>query len=67
MRVEVEGLTVGYMPAELAEAYRKRLAESGYPDARSICKAKITVRTQGVSGPDYAVRLDLPQKHLNGK
>jgi hypothetical protein len=44
------------------------LAESGYPDARSICNAKISVRLHSVGGdPDYAVRLDLPQKRSNGK
>jgi hypothetical protein len=62
VRVDVQGLTVGYLPAELAEAYHRRLSESGYPGARSICKAKIGVRTHGVSGTDYAVSLDLPQK-----
>lgn len=62
VRVDVQGHTVGYLPAGLAEAYRKRLVESGYPNARSICKAKIIVRAQGVSGSEYAVRLDLPQK-----
>lgn len=68
VRVDVQGLTVGYLPAELAEAYHQRLAESGYPDARSICNAKISVRLHSVGGdPDYAVRLDLPQKRSNGK
>ena len=62
VRVDVQDLTVGYLPTELAEAYRTRLVQSGYPNARSICKAKIIVRTHGVSGSDYAVRLDLPQK-----
>jgi hypothetical protein len=63
IRVDVQGLTVGYLPAPLAESYRKRLVESGYPDARSICNAKISVRLQSLSGaPDYAVRLDLPQR-----
>lgn len=63
VRVDVQGLTVGYLPTELAEAYRQRLVESGYPDARGICNAQIIVRLQTVGGdPDYAVRLDLPQK-----
>jgi hypothetical protein len=62
VRIAVQGLTVGYLPAELAEAYRRRLAESGHPEARSVCKARITVRTHGITGPEYAVRLDLPQK-----
>jgi hypothetical protein len=63
VRVDVQGLTVGYLPAELAEAYRQRLVENGYPDARGICNAQIMVRLQTVGGdPDYAVRLDLPQK-----
>lgn len=63
VRVEVEGQTVGYLPTELAEAYRRRVAESGYPGARSSCNARISVRMHSVGGnPEYAVRLDLPQK-----
>jgi hypothetical protein len=66
IRVDVQGLTVGYLPAPLAESYRKRLVDSGYPDARSICNARISVRLDNIDGdPDYAVRLDLPQKRSN--
>jgi hypothetical protein len=66
VRVEVEGHTVGYLPAKLAQAYRKRLLDSGYPEASSICHAKISVRLHGIGGdPDYTVRLDLPQKDSN--
>lgn len=61
VRVEVGGHTVGYLPTELADAYRMRLVESGYPGANSICKAKITSRMHSSMG-DYSVRLDLPQK-----
>jgi hypothetical protein len=69
IRVELGGRTVGYLPPELAEAYRRRLAESGYPGARSTCKAKIIVRMHSSipGNTDYAVRLDLPQKRTNGK
>jgi hypothetical protein len=69
VRVEIQGLTVGYLLPELAEAYRRRLVESGYPGARSICSAKIIVRLHSSIGgsADYAVRLDLPQKRSNGK
>ena len=64
VRVEVGGHTVGYLPTELAEAYRIRLVESGYPGSNSICKAKIISRMQSSMGghADYSVRLDLPQK-----
>jgi HIRAN domain-containing protein len=69
VRVEVQGHTVGYLPTELAEAYRTRLVESGYPGARSICKAKIIVRMHSSLGghADYSVRLDLPQKRSSGR
>ena len=69
VRVEIQGVTVGYLLPELAEAYRRRLVESGYPGARSICSAKIIVRLHSSIGgsADYAVRLDLPQKRSNGK
>lgn len=69
VRVEVQGHTVGYLPTELAGAYRTRLVQSGYPGARGICKAKIIVRLHSSIGghADYAVRLDLPQKRSNGK
>ena len=62
--VEVQGRTVGYLAPELAEAYRKRLVESGYPGARTRCKAKIIARLHSSVGgsTDYAIRLDLPQK-----
>ena len=67
VRVEVQGRTVGYLPPELAEAYRKRLAESGYPGARGICKARLAGRMHSSMGRimDYSVRLDLPKR--NGK
>lgn len=67
VRVEVQGRTVGYLPPELADTYRKRLVESGYPGARSICKAKLTGRMHSSLGRimDYSVRLDLPKR--NGK
>jgi hypothetical protein len=69
VRVEVQGRTVGYLPTDIAEAYRKRLLESGYPGARSICNAKIIVRMHSSIGgnADYALRLDLPQKRSSGK
>ena len=69
VRVEVQGRTVGYLSPELAEGYRRRLVESGYPGARGICKAKIVVRMYSSMGghADYSVRLDLPQKRSNSK
>ena len=64
VRVEIEGRTVGYLAPELAQAYRRRLVESGYPGARGICKARLVVRMHSSMGghADYSVRLDLPQK-----
>ena len=64
MRVEVKGRTVGYLAPEFAEVYRKRLVESGYPGARSRCKAKIIPRLHSSfsRGTHYAIHLDLPQK-----
>ena len=70
VRVEVEGRTVGYLPAEVAEAYRRRLLESGYPGAHSLCKARIIARMHSSMGgrtADYSVRLDLPQKRSGDK
>jgi hypothetical protein len=64
VRVEVKGRTVGYLAPEVAEVYRKRLVESGYPGARSRCKAKIIPRLHSSfgRGTHYGIHLDLPQK-----
>lgn len=62
VRVEVEGHTVGHLPADLAGEYRRRLAEGGYVNARGACRARITVRYGAVDHVDFAVRLDLPPK-----
>ena len=64
VRVEIKGRTVGYLPPEFAEVYLNRLVESGYPGARSRCKAKIIPRLHSSfgRGAHYAIHLDLPQK-----
>jgi HIRAN domain-containing protein len=69
VRVEVQGRQIGYLAPELAEAYRRRLVEGGYPGARSTCKAKIMPRMHSSLGHrgDYSIRLDLPQKRAAAK
>ena len=62
VRVEVQGHTVGYLPPDLARAYRRRLEEGAYLNARGICRAKITSRMYRSIGADYVIRLDLPDK-----
>jgi hypothetical protein len=62
VRVEVQGQTVGYLPPDLAKAYRRRLQEGAYLNARGICKARITSRMYRSIGADYVIRLDLPEK-----
>ena len=62
VRVEVDGVIVGYLPAQLAKEYRQRLADAGHPQARGVCKARISARS-GMDYIDYAVRLDLPSRN----
>lgn len=62
VRVEVQGQTVGYLPPDVARAYRRRLEEGAYLNARGICKARITSRMYRSIGADYVIRLDLPEK-----
>ena len=62
VRVEVGGVIVGHLPAQLAKEYRQRLVDAGHPKARGVCKAKISARS-GVDYIDYAVRLDLPSRN----
>lgn len=66
VRVEVQGHTVGHLPLDLADEYRRRLAEGGNLNARGACRARITARHSAVDYVDFAVRLDLPPKRLNG-
>ena len=62
VRVEIQGQTVGYLPPDLARAYRRRLEEGAYLNVRGICRAKITSRMYRSFGADYVIRLDLPDK-----
>jgi hypothetical protein len=62
VRVEIQGHTVGHLPPELADEYRRRLVEGGYLNARGTCCARITGRHGAVDYVDFAVRLDLPPK-----
>lgn len=62
VRVEVQGQPVGYLPPDVARAYRRRLEEGAYLNARGVCKARITSRMYRSIGADYVIRLDLPEK-----
>jgi hypothetical protein len=62
VRVEVQEQTVGYLPPDVARAYRRLLEENAYLNARGICKARITSRMYRSIGADYVIRLDLPEK-----
>ena len=52
IRVDIEGMTVGYLDRKFAREYRRRLSEAGYPGLTAACNALIT----------GGWRLDLPRK-----
>jgi hypothetical protein len=62
VRVDIEGLTVGYLSRDLAKQYRARLQQAGHPTLRSTCSANIRGgwdRGRRDKG-HYGVWLDLP-------
>ncbi len=63
VRVDIDGLTVGYLSRELAREYRQRLQEAGHPESDAYCNALIVGgwRRSGYDQGDYGVRLDLPR------
>ena len=65
VRVEVRGHTVGYLPPDLATEYRRRLVEAGHLNAKVACRARVTTRLGTLDCNDFAIRLDLPPKHLH--
>jgi hypothetical protein len=62
VRVDIAGLTVGYLSREHARQYRSELAKAGQPRVMATCAAKI--RGGWDRGPrnrgDFGVWLDLP-------
>jgi hypothetical protein len=63
IRVDIEGMTVGYLERKFAREYRKRLSEAGYPDLAAACNALITGGWRRYeSEGHFGVRLDLPRK-----
>jgi NAD-dependent DNA ligase len=67
VRVDIQGMTVGYFSREHARQYRNRLRRSGSPSADSYCQARIRggwdrgERRRG----HYGVYLDLPVDDLD--
>ena len=60
VRVEIDGAVVGFLPRDVAQEYRLRLIDAGYPDATAACRARITAQRSATSEFSYSVRLDLP-------
>lgn len=62
VRIDIHGLTVGYLSREDARSYRQRLEEAGHPDLIGVCAAVIRGgwdRGHGDKG-HFGVWLDLP-------
>src|SRR4030042_2459327 len=62
IRVDIDGMTVGYLSRENAREYRKRLKKAGYPGITATCSA-IIVGGWDRGGGDrghFGVKLDLP-------
>ena len=63
IRIDIHGMTVGYFSKKLAQEYRKRITESGYPGVTAVCNAMIVggwKRDEHDEG-HYGVKLDLPK------
>lgn len=62
VRVDIEGLTVGYLSREHARQYRARLGKAGYAHADAYCRARIRGGwDRGDRGKGYyGVYRDLP-------
>jgi hypothetical protein len=63
IRIDIEGMTVGYFNRSLAREYRKRITEAGYPSVTAICNGMIVggwKRGKNDEG-HYGVKLDLPE------
>jgi hypothetical protein len=62
IRVDIDGMTVGYLSRENAREYRTRLKEAGHPGITATCSAIIVggwdrgARDRG----HFGVKLDLP-------
>jgi hypothetical protein len=64
IRVDVQGMTVGYLRREDAREFRRQLREAGHPGIVATCSAKIVGgwdRGRGDRG-HFGVKLDLPVK-----
>lgn len=62
IRIDIEGMTVGYLSRENARQYRKKIKEAGYPGVTATCSAMIVGgwdRGGGDKG-HFGVKLDLP-------
>jgi hypothetical protein len=62
IRVEINGMTVGYLNKENARQFRQRLKKAGRAGARAYCSAMITGGRDrgGEDRLDFVVKLDLP-------
>jgi hypothetical protein len=64
VRINVDGMTVGYLSRDAAKVYRQRLKEAGHPRLLGTCNAVIRGgwdRGNGDTG-SFGVRLDLPTR-----
>lgn len=63
IRVDIEGMTVGYLSKRLARDFRKRMEEVGHPGRIASCSALIVggwFRSPDNEG-HFGVKLDLPK------
>lgn len=62
IRIDIQGMTVGYLSRKDARQYRKKLKEAGHPGITAKCFALIVGGWD--RGPEnrghFGVRLDLP-------
>jgi hypothetical protein len=63
IRIDIDGMTVGYFSRELAREYRKRITEAGYPGVTAVCNAMIVGgwKKGKYDEGHYGVKLDLPE------
>jgi|SRR6185312_16324868 len=64
VRVDIDGMTVGYLSRENARSYREQLTQLGLPNLIGVCNALIVGGWRRSSSDEgyFGVKLDLPVK-----
>ena len=64
VRVDVNGMTVGYLSRENARSYREQLAQFGHSNLTGVCNAMIVGGWRRSNSDEgyFGVKLDLPVK-----